>query len=40
MTLIPDIDSLLEHARFDTSRSSGPGGQHVNKSETEGYTLF
>ncbi len=30
-----DIPSLLTYCRFETSRSSGPGGQHVNKTESK-----
>ena len=30
-----DIDTLLKSCRFETSRSSGPGGQHVNKTESK-----
>lgn len=30
-----DIDMLLKTCRFETSRSSGPGGQHVNKTESK-----
>ncbi len=30
-----NIQSLLNYCRFETSRSSGPGGQHVNKTESK-----
>ncbi|MEO5582613.1 MAG: alternative ribosome rescue aminoacyl-tRNA hydrolase ArfB [Saprospiraceae bacterium] len=30
-----DIAALLKACRFETSRSSGPGGQHVNKTESK-----
>lgn len=30
-----DLDALLKSCRFETSRSSGPGGQHVNKTESK-----
>ncbi len=29
-----DLDQLTNECNFSTSRSSGPGGQHVNKTET------
>ncbi|MEP7266489.1 MAG: alternative ribosome rescue aminoacyl-tRNA hydrolase ArfB [Saprospiraceae bacterium] len=29
-----DQYSILKYCRFETSRSSGPGGQHVNKTES------
>ncbi|MEN8250378.1 MAG: alternative ribosome rescue aminoacyl-tRNA hydrolase ArfB [Bacteroidota bacterium] len=29
-----DIDQIIKECRFATSRSSGPGGQNVNKVET------
>lgn len=35
-----DPDSLLPHVQFQTSRSSGSGGQHVNKVETKVTALF
>ena len=35
MILLPDSDeALLRECEVDTFRSSGPGGQHVNKTET------
>lgn len=30
----PDITIIRSECRFTTSRSSGPGGQHVNKTES------
>lgn len=30
-----DIEQLLSEITFKTSRSSGPGGQHVNKTESK-----
>lgn len=30
---------ILKYSRFETSRSSGPGGQHVNKTESK-VTIF
>ncbi len=30
-----NLDLILKHCRFETSRSSGPGGQHVNKTESK-----
>jgi len=35
-----DTDSLLPFVQFQTSRSSGAGGQHVNKVETKVTLLF
>ena len=38
MSMLPVSDSLaipLDELRFRFSRSSGPGGQHVNRSETQ-----
>ena len=35
MIILPDSDeALLRECEIDTFRSSGPGGQHVNKTET------
>src|SRR6478672_13861626 len=35
MILLPDSDDeLLRECEVDTFRSSGPGGQHVNKTES------
>jgi peptide chain release factor 2 len=35
MIILPDSDAqLLRQCEVDTFRSSGPGGQHVNKTET------
>ncbi len=35
MILLPESDEdLLRECEIDTFRSSGPGGQHVNKTET------
>ncbi|HKR58688.1 MAG TPA: peptide chain release factor-like protein [Pyrinomonadaceae bacterium] len=35
MILLPDSDEdLLRQCKVDTFRSSGPGGQHVNKTES------
>ena len=35
-----DVDALLPFVRFQTSRSGGAGGQHVNKVETRVTLLF
>ena len=35
-----DWNSILEEITFRTSRSSGAGGQHVNKTETKVEVLF
>ena len=35
LCLMIDITDLLKACRFETSRSSGPGGQHVNKTESK-----
>jgi len=32
---LPDINSLIEECRFETTRSGGKGGQNVNKVETK-----
>ena len=34
MANLPDIESLLNECRFEATRSSGSGGQNVNKVET------
>src|ERR1700687_4578872 len=35
MILLPESDEdLLRECQFDTFRASGPGGQHVNKTES------
>ena len=35
MILLPDSDEdLLRQCQFNTFRASGPGGQHVNKTES------
>lgn len=35
MIKLPELDDeLLRECEFDTFRSSGPGGQHVNKTES------
>lgn len=34
------FDSLLKELHFKTSRSSGPGGQHVNKVESRVELIF
>lgn len=33
-------DQVLKYCRFETSRSSGPGGQHVNKTESRVVIYF
>jgi len=35
MTNKPSINDLLKECQFTTSRSGGPGGQHVNKVNTK-----
>jgi ribosome-associated protein len=35
-----DWDIILQEIRFRTSRSSGAGGQHVNKTETRVEAIF
>jgi ribosome-associated protein len=36
----PDIDSLLNECRFEATRSSGSGGQNVNKVSTKVILIF
>jgi ribosome-associated protein len=36
----PDIDSLINECRFEATRSSGSGGQNVNKVSTKVILLF
>ena len=40
MTQLPDIDKLLDECRFEATRSSGSGGQNVNKVSTKVILLF
>jgi ribosome-associated protein len=40
MPQIPDIDQLLKECRFEAVRSSGSGGQNVNKVSTKVILLF
>jgi len=40
MALQPDIDILLTECRFEATRSSGRGGQNVNKVSTKVILLF
>jgi len=40
MTTLPDIDALLNECRFEATRSSGKGGQNVNKVSTKVILLF
>lgn len=35
-----DFDRIIASCRFETSRSSGPGGQHVNKTESKVQLYF
>jgi ribosome-associated protein len=35
MPILPDIESLLNECRFEATRSSGSGGQNVNKVSTK-----
>jgi ribosome-associated protein len=37
---LPDIDSLVAECRFEATRSSGSGGQNVNKVSTKVILLF
>jgi ribosome-associated protein len=34
------MKNILNYCRFETSRSSGPGGQHVNKTESKVVIYF
>jgi ribosome-associated protein len=40
MTKIPDIELLINECRFEATRSSGKGGQNVNKVSTKVILLF
>ncbi len=40
MNTLPDIDALLNECRFEATRSSGKGGQNVNKVSTKVILLF
>ena len=40
MAKIPDIESLINECRFEATRSSGKGGQNVNKVSTKVILLF
>jgi len=40
MVTLPDIESLLTECRFEATRSSGSGGQNVNKVSTKVILLF
>ena len=40
MTVLPNIDALLNECRFEATRSSGAGGQNVNKVSTKVILLF
>jgi len=40
MPAFPDIDSLINECRFEATRSSGSGGQNVNKVSTKVILLF
>ena len=40
MAELPDIESLLNECRFEATRSSGSGGQNVNKVSTKVILLF
>jgi ribosome-associated protein len=40
MPALPDIDLLINECRFEATRSSGSGGQNVNKVSTKVILLF
>jgi ribosome-associated protein len=40
MTTLPDTDALINECRFEATRSSGSGGQNVNKVSTKVILLF
>jgi ribosome-associated protein len=40
MAIQPNIDALLSECRFEATRSSGAGGQNVNKVSTKVILLF
>lgn len=40
MVKTPDIESLINECRFEATRSSGSGGQNVNKVSTKMILLF
>ena len=40
MSNLPDIEALINECRFEATRSSGSGGQNVNKVSTKVILLF
>jgi len=40
MPVLPDLNSLINECRFEATRSSGSGGQNVNKVSTKVILLF
>ena len=40
MAILPDMELLLSECRFEATRSSGSGGQNVNKVSTKVILLF
>jgi ribosome-associated protein len=40
MTALPDLPALINECRFEATRSSGSGGQNVNKVSTKVILLF
>ena len=35
-----DIETLIQEINFKTAKSSGPGGQHVNKTSSKVFASF
>ena len=35
-----DIETLIQEINFKTAKSSGPGGQHVNKTSSKVFAIF
>jgi len=40
MPILPDVNALIAECRFEATRSSGSGGQNVNKVSTKVFLVF